>query len=324
MRKIVSSLRMFLKEDFHWGTYVLTFLMLAICLTLNYTLHLTNRWIYSQPDGWVKLVRWTAFMAFPYLIVIGLQAIFQKPVPGLKKPGFWAMLLLALLMVSTTAWFPWHKDLARQLFPRELFRWGLLVLWNLKRFAFMLAPLLLFWFLVDRKPKVVPALYANDENRYNQFYGLFTKPKGLGPYFLMLLIMVPLITIASFQPDFLKVYPQYFAGPAEAKVGVSPWLTGGVFEFVYLSDFALVELVFRGFLVIGFVRWLGPKVVLPMAAMYCFLHFGKPAGEAVASVFGGYILGVVAYYSRSIWGGIVVHMGVAAMMETAAYIQRTL
>ncbi len=323
MRKIISSLRQFLKEDFHWATYSLTFLFLGICLTLNYMYGLTDKWIYFQPNNLMKLLRWTAFMGIPYLVVIGLQAVFQTPANGLKKAGFWGMLVLALMMVSVTAWFPWHKPLAKELFPKELFRWGVLVLWNLKRFAFMLAPLLLFWFFVDRKPKIVPALYAQDENRYNEFYGLFTRPKGLGVYFLMLLIVLPLVILASFQPDFLKVYPQYFAGPAEAKIGVSPWLTGGIFEFVYLADFALVELVFRGFLIIGFVRWLGPRTVLPMAAMYCFLHFGKPAGEAVASIFGGYILGVVAYYSRSIWGGIVVHMGVAAMMETAAYIQRT-
>ncbi|HEX2900476.1 MAG TPA: hypothetical protein VHS96_12215, partial [Bacteroidia bacterium] len=134
MRKIVSSLRQFWKEDFHLGTYSLTLLFLGVCVVLNYTLHLTNSWIYTQPDGWVKLVRWTAFMALPYLVVIGLQAVFQTPAPGLKKPGFWGMLLLAFLMVSVTAWFPWHKTLARELFPRELFRWGLLVLWNLKRF----------------------------------------------------------------------------------------------------------------------------------------------------------------------------------------------
>jgi membrane protease YdiL (CAAX protease family) len=85
----------------------------------------------------------------------------------------------------------------------------------------------------------------------------------------------------------------------------------------------LVELAFRGFLVIGMARWLGTRAVLPMAVMYCVLHFGKPMGEAIASFFGGYILGVLALRSRSIWGGVVVHLGLAWMMEFAAYLQRT-
>lgn len=308
MRKIVSYLRQFWKEDFHWGTYGTTLAFLAMCLLVNYHYDFTDRHIYHQPDGVAKWLRWLGLMVVPYVVVLGLQAVFQRPVEALKRPAFWTMLLFAMLMVTTTAWFPWHKTLARLWFPKELYRWGVLILWNLKRFVFMLLPLLVFWLAVDR--------------RRSQFYGLFTKPKGLGVYFGMLLIVLPLIVVASFQPDFLKAYPQYEAGPAEARHGISPWITGGVFELVYGADFAMVELVFRGFLVIGFTRWLGPKAVLPMAATYCCLHFGKPAGEAVASIFGGYILGVIVYYSKSIWGGIVVHLGLAWMMEAAAYLQK--
>ncbi|MFN8396138.1 MAG: CPBP family intramembrane glutamic endopeptidase [Bacteroidia bacterium] len=309
MRKIVRQLKDFLKEDFNLPVYGLTMLFLAITLFLNYAYDGVDKFVYLQQDGLGKLLRWCAFMGVPYFIVIGLQAIFQQPMPGLKKPGFWLMAVAGLLMICVTAWFPWHKTIARELFPRELLKWGILVLWNLKRFAFMLLPMLIYWLLVDRKE--------------NKFYGLFTKPKDLGPYFLMLGIMLVPILLASRTESFLEAYPQYYAGPAEAKVGVSPWLTGAAFEFVYGADFALVELAFRGFLVIGIARWIGPRAVLPMAAAYCFLHFGKPAGEAVSSFFGGYLLGLIAYYSRSIWGGIVVHMGVAWMMETAAYLQRT-
>jgi hypothetical protein len=322
MRRIAGYLRQFLKEDFHGITYGATFLFLAIFIYINYAHDFADAFIYKQKDGLGKLLRWIAFMAFPYLIVLGFQRMFQRPAHtidrpvqqtsfhSLKSPAFWLTLTLAFLMVSVTAWFPWHKTLARELFPGPLQRWALLVLWNLKRFAFMLLPMLIYWWAVDR--------------RRNRFYGLFARPKGLGVYFAILLLLAPLIVIASFQPDFLKAYPQYHAGKAEAAAGVSPWLTGAIFEFVYGADFALVELLFRGFLVIGLLRWLGPRTVLPMAAMYCFLHFGKPAGETVASFFGGYALGVIAYYSRSIWGGIVVHMGIAWMMEAAAYIQKDL
>jgi hypothetical protein len=309
-----------------------TLVFVVVSLVLNYKFHIADQVIYSQPDGFDKLVRWIGFMAFPYLVVIGIQVIFQKPAEGLRKWGFWGMLLMGLLMVSVTAWFPWHKTLARTLFPRELMRWGFLVLWNLKRVAFMLVPLLVFWWWTERRRGGAKGneklgksdLQSSDLGEPTHFYGFFTRPRNLQPYFLMLLIMLPLIIVASFQPDFLKHYPQYYAGKGEAKIGVSPWLTGAIFELVYGADFALVELVFRGFLVIGFVKWLGPRAILPMAAMYCFLHFGKPAGEAASSFVGGYILGVVAYYSRSIWGGIVVHMGIAWMMEAAAYIQRGL
>jgi hypothetical protein len=43
--------------------------------------------------------------------------------------------------------------------------------------------------------------------------------------------------------------------------------------------------------------------------------------EAVSSIFGGYILGVIALQTRSIWGGILVHVGIAWMMEAIAWLQ---
>jgi membrane protease YdiL (CAAX protease family) len=83
-----------------------------------------------------------------------------------------------------------------------------------------------------------------------------------------------------------------------------------------------VELCFRGFFVIGMSSILGREAVVPMAVFYCTIHFGKPGLEAVSSLFGGYILGAVTYQTRSIWGGVIVHMGLAWMMELAAYLSK--
>ncbi|NNE28673.1 MAG: CPBP family intramembrane metalloprotease, partial [Saprospiraceae bacterium] len=90
------------------------------------------------------------------------------------------------------------------------------------------------------------------------------------------------------------------------------------YEPFYLGGFMMLEWLFRGLLVIGMVKYLGHRAILPMAALYCLIHFGKPMGECISSIFGGYLLGVFAYYSRSIWGGIIVHMGIAFMMDLAA------
>lgn len=96
---------------------------------------------------------------------------------------------------------------------------------------------------------------------------------------------------------------------------------GLVFELAYGIDFIATELLFRGFLIIGMAHILGKDVILPMVVTYAFLHFGKPLGETIGSVFGGYILGIMALYSRNIWGGIAIHLGVAWLMELAAFLQ---
>ena len=59
-----------------------------------------------------------------------------------------------------------------------------------------------------------------------------------------------------------------------------------------------------------------------MVVCYASLHFGKPLGETIGSIFGGYILGVLALQTRSIWGGIIVHVGVAWLMDLAALLQK--
>ena len=54
----------------------------------------------------------------------------------------------------------------------------------------------------------------------------------------------------------------------------------------------------------------------------CFLHFGKPAGEAISSIFGGYILGILAFRSRNIYGGLIAHLGVAWGMDWLAFLNK--
>ncbi|MGN6400905.1 MAG: CPBP family intramembrane glutamic endopeptidase, partial [Flavisolibacter sp.] len=168
---------------------------------------------------------------------------------------------------------------------------------------------------------VTTALYivwqTFDKNQ--NFYGLGAGHFNAKPYFIMLLIMVPLIAAASTQPDFLAVYPklknvQYLSGQHN-----NGWYKL-LYELSYGSDFFSIELFFRGFLVLAFVKWAGKDAILPMAVFYCTIHFGKPLGECISSFFGGLLLGIVTYNTRKILGGLIVHLGVAWMMELGGYI----
>lgn len=136
----------------------------------------------------------------------------------------------------------------------------------------------------------------------------------------MLLLMLPLIVVASTQADFLGAYPR---GANFQDLDINnpdhKWYFI-IYEIFYGSDFLNVEFFFRGFLILAFLEVAGPRVLLPMALFYCTIHWGKPAGELVSSLFGGSILGIVTYYSRSIIGGIIVHVGIAWLMELGALI----
>jgi membrane protease YdiL (CAAX protease family) len=57
-----------------------------------------------------------------------------------------------------------------------------------------------------------------------------------------------------------------------------------------------------------------------VALFYFSIHLGKPMMEAVSSFFGGLILGSISYHSKSIWGGLLVHISIALLMELFGFI----
>ncbi len=152
------------------------------------------------------------------------------------------------------------------------------------------------------------------------FYGLNSKKFNIAPYFVMLLLMVPLIVVASTQPDFLASYPKMkniLPLPPDAD---PEWFYKLLFQLSYGSDFFSVEIFFRGFLVIGLMKWAGKDAILPMACFYCTIHFGKPLGECISSYFGGILLGIISYNTKSIYGGLIVHLGIAWIMEFGGWL----
>ncbi|PIP54606.1 MAG: hypothetical protein COX07_04410 [Bacteroidetes bacterium CG23_combo_of_CG06-09_8_20_14_all_32_9] len=127
--------------------------------------------------------------------------------------------------------------------------------------------------------------------------------------------------MASFSSDFLYTYPTFKPWVTGNAFGLEKWQMGGIYELFYSVDFITVEMIFRGALVLGMIKLIGKDCILPMISVYCFLHFGKPIGEAISSIFGGYFLGVIAINTQSVLGGSILHIGVALMMEIFAYSQ---
>jgi hypothetical protein len=185
--------------------------------------------------------------------------------------------------------------------------WNHIIYWPLL-LVIITGVLFLFWKYFDRQ---------------QPFYGLTNKNITWKPYLLMLLIMIPLVTLASTQADFLAVYPKLKSVAGVYNESGVTWWHKLLFELSYGSDFIGIELFFRGFLILGFMKWAGKDAILPMACFYCTIHFGKPMGECISSYFGGIILGIVVYNTRSILGGLLVHLGIAWMMELGGYLGNT-
>ena len=172
------------------------------------------------------------------------------------------------------------------------------------RSLMLFIPIVLVWYFLDKKNQPL--------------YGFTKKNFSLQPYFVMLLLMVPLIVFASTQKDFLTSYPRGFKM-------MDLDLTNGThlkhflfYELIYGLDFVNIEFFFRGFMILAFMKYVGARAVMPVAMFYVIIHFGKPLGESISSFFGGTLLGIITFYGRSILGGIIVHVGIAYMMEIGA------
>lgn len=244
----------------------------------------------------VKLIGWYTVFAAAFTLPYLFTSSFYKT-NYTRNPRFLFLLLAAPLVfalkLALDISFPFSTDDAWDKYWNHIAYWPVL--------AVIIGGILFFlWRLFDKE---------------QPFYGTSTKGLNWKPYWLMLLIMLPLVALASTQADFLAVYPKLRTVERLFEEGQLQWWHKILYELSYGTDFITIELFFRGFLILAFVRWAGKDAILPMACFYCSIHFGKPLGECISSYFGGIIPGIVVYNTRSIFGGLLVHLGIAWLME---------
>jgi hypothetical protein len=309
MLSIWKYLSSHLRQDFNGLQYLLIGAFLTGSIYLNYRNDFQHNFL-DQQTGFMKFFYRLIFFSTAYYTTLIITCLLKHKGEVFKLRSFWIKSILALSLLSLDSSVPFLQGWIDHMLSPQIQNWGYRVSVNLISFFTILLPLYIFF-----------RFYEKNETH---FYGLSAKNFDTRPYFQMILIMLPILVAASFHGSFLRTYPLYKSTMAHTFLGVPEWITVLGYELAYGLDFITVEYLFRGFMVIGTISILGRNSILPMAATYCFLHFGKPPGEAMSSVLGGYILGVVAYETRSIWGGVIVHLGVAWMMELIAFTQKWL
>lgn len=276
----------------------------AIIITLNFRFHIETKWLYNLPSGLSRFAGFYCVYAISFIIPCIVVAL-RCHSDALQLPAFWVTLLLAPALFAFKVTFSGLTQLIAGDGRVPLLRYYAIISNLPSRLVLLTLPLFLFWW---------------QQQSTSSFWGLTSHNFNWHPYALMLLIMVPLIAFASTQADFLHMYPKLKQVAFMEKDYPRSWWYKILYELSYGLDFFSIEIFFRGFLVFAFVRYLGADAVLPMAVFYCSIHFGKPLFECISSFFGGLLLGIIAYKTRSILGGIVVHLGIAWMMELGGYI----
>jgi hypothetical protein len=133
-------------------------------------------------------------------------------------------------------------------------------------------------------------------------------------YAAMFLAVLPVTYGVSFSDAFLRTYPRY-EGAGDSMEQFVIW------GIAYGLQFLMLEFFFRGFALFALARHMGSTAIFVMVVPYGMIHLSKPLPEALGSILTGIVLGTISLRTRSIYGGVLVHVGVAWSMEIFALMQ---
>jgi membrane protease YdiL (CAAX protease family) len=159
-------------------------------------------------------------------------------------------------------------------------------------------------------PMIVIAILPGEHLReyHISLRGFF---KHLWIYALMFALILPAVIQASTTGAFRHTYP-FYRMANRSMFDLLSW------EGLYGIQFLSLEFFFRGFLLQGLRKAMGANAIFVMIVPYCMIHYGKPLPETFGAIFAGLILGTLAMRTRSIWGGVLIHIGVAVTMDVLA------
>jgi hypothetical protein len=303
MLKIYTYLKEYFQTEQSWQH------KLIVCCSLFLFIILENQYNWAQKltlhttekhSIWVLAI-WLLVYGGVYYGVLGLGILFAKQKKVFKSSEFWAKSAIAILVLAlySTSWL--HTYVREWMPPGAERFWAMRGFMLLQMNALFLLPVFYFY---NKEKKKAPFLYGMGRTGFD------------ARMYLPIILVVVLIVIAtSFSPHFTNYYPickpNIIAQLRYFPKGVA--VLG--YETLYALTFVATEALFRGLLVVGLTRLLGRDAILPMAALYCILHFNKPLGETISSFFGGYLLGIFALRTQNIWGGVWVHLSLAMGME---------
>jgi membrane protease YdiL (CAAX protease family) len=212
------------------------------------------------------------------------------------------VVLITCCVVLTVQEYIGGSDRFARYFPHDGGRY-----WELQGFAWWSAWRVIGYVLI---PLLAIALLPGQRIRdyHVSFRGFF---KHFWIYAALFLAILPAVFVASKTSSFRHTYP-FYRMANRSQLDLWTW------EALYAAQFISLEFFFRGFLLQGLRRALGANAIFVMIVPYCMIHYGKPMAETFGAIGAGLILGTLAMRTRSIWGGVLIHIGVAITMDVLA------
>src|SRR5678816_2857867 len=212
------------------------------------------------------------------------------------------IVLITVAVALTLQEYLGGHDTYERLFPRDGTRY-----WELRGYAWWSGWRLIGYVII---PMIVLACLPGQRIRDHHLSprGFF---KHLWVYAALFAAVLPAVLLASTTTAFRHTYPFYRLAN-RSLIDLVLW------EALYALQFLSLEFFFRGFILHGLRRALGANAIFVMLVPYCMIHYGKPLPETIGAIGAGLLLGTLALRTRSIWGGVLIHVGVATTMDVLA------
>lgn len=232
-------------------------------------------------------------------------ATMPRAAPADKRDFDWRVIvvLIVVALSLTVQEYYGERSYFAKLFPYDRTD----PYWGLKGFAWWSGWRFIGYVLIP----VIAILLMPGERLRDYYISLRGFFRHLWIYAVLFLLILPAVIIAAQTESFHRTYPFYKLANRSA---FDLW----AWEALYALQFVSLEFFFRGFMLQGLRRAMGAKAIFVMIVPYCMIHFGKPMPETIGAIFAGIILGTLAMRTRSIWGGVAIHVGVAVTMDVLA------
>lgn len=235
----------------------------------------------------------------------GPDEALESPRPVEARPYDWhviVVLVTVAISLSLQEYFG-ERGHYQKLFPYDASD----PYWTLKGFAwwsgwrffgYMVLPAITIWLMPGERVR----------DYFISTRGFF---RHIWIYVGLFLVVLPAVIIAAQAESFFRTYPFYKQANRSA---FDFWAWQGLYALQFLS----LEFFFRGYMLHGLRRTMGSKAIFVMVIPYCMIHFGKPFPETMGAIIAGIVLGTLAMRTKSIWGGVLIHVGVALTMDLLA------
>lgn len=130
-----------------------------------------------------------------------------------------------------------------------------------------------------------------------------------------LAIVLTIVTLAVFSlivygasniPEVYRYYHKY-------SINWPPYILGrALYMFAW-------EFIFRGYMFFGLEKSIGKSAIFVQAIPFVLLHFGATDLETLVTIPMGFVMGYVAYKTRSFLPCFIIHIGIDILMDVLTY-----